>query len=136
MNRFEHAFKVPVQFVLFFFGLVNAGVPLGSIGSGTWMVFSGLLIGKPLGILVMTVLGVQLGLRMPSGVNYRHTLVVGLVAGIGFTVALFFATAAFEPGHILDEAKMGALFSFAAAPAAILLGRLLGMSPRMPVTTR
>jgi NhaA family Na+:H+ antiporter len=136
MNRFEHAFKVPVQFVLFFFGLVNAGVPLGSVGSGTWIVFAGLLIGKPVGILLMTILGVQLGLRMPSGVTYSQTLVVGLVAGIGFTVALFFATAAFEPGAILDEAKMGALFSFAAAPAAILLGRLLGINPRMPVTTR
>jgi len=136
MNRFEHAFKVPVQFVLFFFGLVNAGVPLGSVGSGTWIVFAGLLIGKPLGILLMTMLGVQLGLRMPSGVNYSHTLVVGLVAGIGFTVALFFATAAFDPGEVLDEAKMGALFTLAAAPAAIPVGRLLGMSPRMPVTTR
>lgn len=129
MNRFEHAFRVPVQFVLFFFGLVNAGVPFGSVGSGTWIVFTGLIVGKPLGILLMTMLGVVIGLRMPKGLDYRHTLVVGLAAGIGFTVALFFATAAFEPGTILDEAKMGALFSFAAAPAAILLGRLLGMNP-------
>jgi Na+:H+ antiporter, NhaA family len=136
MNRFEHAFKVPVQFVLFFFGLVNAGVPLGSIGSGTWIVFTGLLVGKPLGILLMTMLGVMVGLRMPKGLNYSHTLVVGLAAGIGFTVALFFATAAFEPGHILDEAKMGALFSFAAAPAAILLGRLMGLSPRRGLSQR
>jgi NhaA family Na+:H+ antiporter len=133
MNRFEHAFKVPVQFVLFFFGLVNAGVPLGSVGSGTWMVFSGLLIGKPVGILLMTMLGVTIGLRMPRGLDYGHTLIVGLAAGIGFTVALFFATAAFQPGAVLDEAKMGALFSFAAAPAAVLLGRLMGMSPRMGV---
>src|SRR5690606_22652365 len=107
---------------------------LGSVASGTWIVFTGLLVGKPLGILLMTMLGVMVGLRMPKGLNYSHTLVVGLAAGIGFTVALFFATAAFEPGHILDEAKMGALFSFAAAPAAILLGRLMGMNPRMSVS--
>ena len=131
MNQFEHAFKVPVQFVLLFFGLVNAGVPLGSVGSGTWIVFTGLIVGKPLGILLMTMLGVMIGLRMPKGLNYSHTLVVGLAAGIGFTVALFFATAAFEPGGALDEAKMGALFSFAAAPAAILVGRLMGISPKM-----
>ena len=129
MNRFEHAFKVPVQIILLFFGLVNAGVPLGSVGGGTWIVFAALLLGKPIGILVMTVLGVTLGLRAPGGLSYSHTAIVGLTAGIGFTVALFFATAAFEPGHVLDEAKMGALFSFVAAPLAIMLGRALGLRP-------
>lgn len=130
MNRFEHAFLVPVQFILLFFGLANAGVPLGSVGGGTWIVFVALLFGKPLGIVGMTVLGVKLGLRPPGGLTYGHALVVGLTAAIGFTVALFFTTAAFQPGSVLDEAKMGALFSFAAAPAAILLGRLMGLRPR------
>lgn len=130
MNRFEHAFQVPVQFVLFFFGLANAGVPFGSVGSGTWIVVTALLLGKPLGILLMTLLGVKLGLQVPGGLSFRHTLVLGVTAGIGFTVALFFTTAAFEPGSVLDEAKMGALFSFAAAPIAILLGRAVGLSPR------
>ncbi|HJR58401.1 MAG TPA: Na+/H+ antiporter NhaA [Vicinamibacterales bacterium] len=132
MNRFEHAFDVPVQFVLLFFGLANAGVPLGNIGSGTWIVFIALMIGKPLGILSMTMLGLKLGLRAPGGLTYRHVLVVGVTAAIGFTVALFFTTAAFAPGSVLDEAKMGALLSFAAAPAAILLGRAIGLNPRPP----
>jgi NhaA family Na+:H+ antiporter len=129
MNRFEHAFKVPVQFVLLLFGLANAGVPFGSVGSGTWIVFISLLAGKPIGILVMTVLGVKLGLRPPGGLTTAHTVVVGVTAAIGFTVALFFTTAAFDPGSVLDEAKMGALLSFAAAPAAILLGRAMGLRP-------
>jgi NhaA family Na+:H+ antiporter len=129
MNRFEHAFKVPVQFVLLFFGLVNAGVPLGSVGSGTWIVFTGLLAGKPIGVLLFTFIGVKMGLRAPGGLTYSHTLVVGLAAGIGFTVALFFATAAYPPGSVLDEVKMGALFSFLAAPAAIALGRGMGLRP-------
>lgn len=133
MNRFEHAFLVPVQFILLFFGLANAGVPLGSVGGGTWIVFVALLVGKPIGIVGMTVLGVKLGLRPPGGLTYGHALVVGLTAAIGFTVALFFTTAAFQPGSVLDEAKMGALFSFAAAPAAILLGRLMGLRPRPKV---
>ena len=126
MNRFEHFWRVPVQFILLLFGLVNAGVQLSSVGPVTRMVLSSLLLGKPMGILLFTFLGVQVGLRTPGGLSYRHTLVVGLAAGIGFTVALFFATAAFPPGAILDEAKMGALASFAAAPLAVLLGRLLG----------
>jgi NhaA family Na+:H+ antiporter len=52
-----------------------------------------------------------------------------MAAAVGFTVALFFATAAFRPGPVLDEAKMGALMSFIAAPLAIGLGRLVGISP-------
>ena len=129
MNRFEHAFKVPVQFVLLLFGLVNAGVPFGSIGSGTWIVFTGLLAGKPIGILLMTFIGVKMGLRAPGGLTYAHTLVVGVAAGIGFTVALFFSAAAFPPGTILDEVKMGALLSFLAAPVAIVIGRAMGLRP-------
>ena len=129
MNRFEHWWKVPVQFVLFFFGLANAGVQISSVGPVTWMVLSGLLIGKPIGILAMTFLGEQCGLRRPGGLSYLHTAVLGVAAGIGFTVALFFATAAFPVGEVLDEAKMGALMSFVAAPIAIGFGRAVGLRP-------
>jgi len=133
MNRFEHAFKVPVQFVLLFFGLVNAGVPFGSIGGGTWIVLTALLLGKPLGIVLMTLVGVRAGLEMPGNLAARDLLVIGVTAGIGFTVALFFATAAFPSGPVLDETKMGALFSFVAAPVAIVIGRAAGLSPRRTV---
>lgn len=130
MNRFEHWWKVPVQVILFFFGLVNAGVALTSVGPATWMVLSSLLVGKPAGILLFTFLAVRIGLRPPGGLTYSHTFVVGLAAAIGFTVALFFATAAFSPGEILNEAKMGALMSFVAAPLAIIVGRAIGLRPR------
>jgi NhaA family Na+:H+ antiporter len=130
MNQFEHALKVPVQFVLLLFGLVNAGVLLSSVGTATWIVLSSLVIGKPLGIFVFTFLSIKAGLRAPGGLSYLHTLVLGVAAGIGFTVALFFATAAFPPGAALDEAKMGALLSFVAAPLAILIGRMAGLKPK------
>ena len=132
MNRFEHAFNVPVQLVLFLFGIVNAGVPLSGSGTGTWIVLAALLIGKPLGIVVATVLSVKAGLRAPGGLTYLHTAVVGVTAGIGFTVALFFATAAFREGATLDEVKMGALLSFVAAPIAIVFGRLVGLPGKTP----
>jgi NhaA family Na+:H+ antiporter len=129
MNRFEQTWRLPVQFILFFFGLVNAGVTLSSVGYGSWIVFSSLLLGKPIGIVGTTFVAVRLGLRMPGGLSYRHAVVMGVAAGIGFTVALFFATSAFQPGTILDEAKMGALLSFFAAPIAIVFGRLIGLRP-------
>jgi NhaA family Na+:H+ antiporter len=132
MNRFEHWWRVPVQFILFFFGFANAGVQFSAVGPATGMVLWALLIGKPIGILSMTFLGIRAGLRAPGGLTYLHTLVLGVAAAIGFTVALFFATAAFPPGTILDEAKMGALLSFSAAPLAIVLGRLVGLRPSSP----
>jgi NhaA family Na+:H+ antiporter len=55
--------------------------------------------------------------------------VVGITASIGFTVSLFFATAAFPEGSALAETKMGALLSFAAAPLAIAVARVLGTHP-------
>jgi NhaA family Na+:H+ antiporter len=132
MNRFEAFWKTPVQIILILFGLVNAGVPVSSVGPATWFVLSALLIGKPLGIVTFTFVGVWLGLRVPGGLGVRPTVVLGVAAGIGFTVALFFATASFPPGRALDEAKMGALLSFVAAPLAILLGRSFGLRPTAP----
>jgi NhaA family Na+:H+ antiporter len=129
MNRFEHWWRVPVQVILLLFGFTNAGVAFSSIGRGTWIVVSALMIGKPLGILLTTFLAVTLGLRAPGGLSYFHTLVVGLAAGVGFTVALFFATAAFPDGNTLDEVKMGALLSLAALPLAVIAGRAAGLHP-------
>jgi Na+:H+ antiporter, NhaA family len=129
MNRFEHAWKTPVQVVLLLFGLVNAGVTFSSIGPATWTVFLSLLLGKPIGIVGFTFLAVKAGLRAPGGLRYRDATVMAVTAGIGFTVSLFFATSAFPDGSVLDEAKMGALMSFLAAPIALAFGRLVGLRP-------
>jgi NhaA family Na+:H+ antiporter len=124
MNDFEHWWKVPVQFALMLFGFANAGVPLSAVGFVTWIVLASLVVGKPLGIVLTTWLAERVGFERAADLDYRALVVVGVAAGIGFTVALFFTTAAFPPGLVLDEAKMGALLSFLAAPLAIGLGRL------------
>jgi NhaA family Na+:H+ antiporter len=125
LSAFDHWWKLPVQGVLFFFGLVNAGVEFASIGTGTWVVLVAILVGKPVGIVGSTWLGVACGLQRARGVDGRDVLVVSVVAAIGFTVALFFATAAFTSGSALDETKMGALFSFGAAMVAVVAARAL-----------
>ena len=125
LNAFEHWWKLPVHVILFFFGLVNAGVPVSATGSGTWIVLTAILLGKPIGIVLSTALCVSGGLHKPVGVTWRDIVVVGIIAGIGFTVALFFATAAFPPGELLDETKMGALLSFTASVLAIAAAFLL-----------
>ena len=131
LNEFEHFWKTPVEVILGLFGLVNAGVVLSSLGTGTWLVVAGLLLGKPLGITAMTLLAEKVfRLEKPAGMDYRHVVTLGLVAGIGFTVALFVSVAAFTvPGPVQDSVKMGALLSFGAAPLAILIGKLLGIKP-------
>ena len=125
LNRFEHWWHAPVQVILFFFGLVNAGVPMTSIGVGSWVVLASLLGGKPLGILLFTGSAALAGLHRPSGVTWRDMVVVGVAAAIGFTVSLFFATAAFPNGRFLSETKMGALLSFSAAGLAVVVARAL-----------
>jgi NhaA family Na+:H+ antiporter len=136
LNEFEHWCKTPVQIILFFFGLVNAGVTFGSVGGGTWIVLTAILIGKPLGIVSATMLSVRAGLHRPDGVTWRDLTVLGMIAGIGFTVALFFATAAFHEGTLLNQTKMGALFSFSAALIALSFARLLGVGQRVHSSTR
>lgn len=126
LNQFEHWWKTPVQVVLLLFGLVNAGVPLSSVGEVTWMVLGSLIIGKPIGIVGFALLAGALGFPRTRELDARTMVVVGVTAGIGFTVALFFTTAAFPiTSPHLDEAKMGALLSFLAAPLAVLLAKTL-----------
>ena len=131
LNEFEHWWKNPVEIFLGLFGLANAGVVLSSAGTGTWLVLVGLLIGKPVGITFFTWLGLKtLKLELPTGMGLRHLLTVGMIAGIGFTVALFVATAAgFKEPRTLDAVKMGALGSFAAAFLAIVGARAMGIRP-------
>ena len=126
LNDIEHGLKIPVEFILFFFGLMNAGVAFSAIGDATWLVLAGLLIGKPFGILLFGWFAAKpLKFGMPEGMTFPDLFVLGSVAAIGFTVALFVATVAFDPGAVQDAAKMGALLSFGAAVISILLGRVL-----------
>jgi len=125
LSQFERQWKVPVQVVLFFFGLVNAGVPLRMYGPATWTVLVAILAGKPIGIGLAVAASVAAGLKLPSRFTWRDVIVVGCAAGLGFTVALFFATAAFRPGPVLDQAKLGALFSVSAGLVALAAALVL-----------
>lgn len=134
LSEFVAWWKNPVELVLGLFGLVNAGVVIGNMGTGTWLVLAGLLIGKPLGIVAFTWLAERVfKLEMPDGMSYRHVIVVGMIAGIGFTVSLFVATAAFrDPGLVQDSVKMGALLSFVAGGLAYIIARMLAIKPLSP----
>jgi NhaA family Na+:H+ antiporter len=128
LNHIEHILKHPVEIVLFFFGLLNAGVEFSAISEPTWLVLAGLLIGKPVGILLFGWFAAHiLKLGLPKGMRTVDLFVIGCVAAIGFTVALFVASVAFPGGPVQDAAKMGALLSFGAAIISIIAGKLTGV---------
>ena len=80
-----------------------------------------------LGIFIFSGIGVKLGFELPTGMGYGHLVVVGIIAGLGLTVALFVAGAAYT-GDLLafqGPAKMGALFSGANFLFAIVMARVL-----------
>ncbi|MGB3148568.1 MAG: Na+/H+ antiporter NhaA [Paracoccaceae bacterium] len=129
LNVIEHGLKYPVEIFLFFFGLLNAGVEFSAISAPTWLVLAGLIIGKPIGIFLFGwFAAVPMGLGLSQGMRMSDLFVLGCVAAIGFTVALFVATVAFPAGPVQDAAKMGALFSFAAGAIAIFAGRMFGVT--------
>lgn len=127
LATFEHEWKVIVDCGLFMFGLANAGVMLGSVGSETWLVLASLLFGKGIGIFAMAYLGVKCSFPLPERMNYRHLAIVSIISGIGFTVSLFIADQAFVDSRLQQEAKAGALFSVGIALVAIVAGRMLGI---------
>lgn len=120
------------------FALANAGVSLGgdTAGAGSTAVMlgaaAGLVLGKPIGVLTACWLTLRLGLsKLPSGVTVRHLVVLGTVAGVGFTMSLFIAQLAFQDAQLLAAAKLGVLAASAVAGIlALVLGRVL-----LPATT-
>jgi NhaA family Na+:H+ antiporter len=125
LSHFEHWWAVPVQVVLLLFGFANAGVPLAQMGPGTYYVLVALLLGKPIGILLFSRAALLAGAHLPRELRIADVLTLGIAASIGFTVSLFFATAAFSEGAALAQTKMGALLSFVAGPLALVVARLV-----------
>lgn len=125
--HFEHVFTYPMHGVLFLFGLVNAGVVLTGYGTGTWAVLAASLVGKPLGLLVATAIGVALGLHLPRGLHWRDLGVIGLATAGGFAFGLFVATAAYPMGPVLGELKLGAIVSGIGVPLTILAAWVWGV---------
>ncbi|MEM6962730.1 MAG: Na+/H+ antiporter NhaA [Myxococcota bacterium] len=134
LNRFEHDFKVFVDFGLAGFGLANAGVELSSIGHATWAVLAGLILGKSVGIFLFSMVADRAGFKLPEGMNGKSLAVAGLIAGLGLTVALFVAGVAFTDAVLQGSAKMGALFSVAVVPLALISAKLLKVKELAPAS--
>jgi NhaA family Na+:H+ antiporter len=113
LNEFERWCRHPAQVALLLFGFVTGGVLVGALDYGTLALPAAVLLGRPLGLFAGVVSARALGLHLPFHVGWREIVVVGFLATIGFTMALFFATVSVGPGAVLSELKMGALLTLA-----------------------
>ena len=120
------------------FALANAGITLGSaqLSGEPLRVFIGvglgLVLGKPIGIFLVALVSTRLGLtRLPTGLGKVHLGLLGLVAGIGFTMSLFIAQLAFDDDAHLETAKLSILVaSGLAALTTAIAGRVVLRAPR------
>src|SRR5882757_8795260 len=132
--RLEQALHNFCAFVVMpLFAFANAGVKIDlsvqhlEIGLG---VLTGLVFGKPLGIMMFALIAVKTGIaRLPQAVNWRSLLGYACLAGIGFTMSLFVAMLAFEDTALVDAAKRGiiagSLLAGIAGAVLLRLGRSL-----------
>ena len=130
LHRVEEAVGPWSAFVVVpIFALANGGIALtgdsisDALESDVALgIFLGLLLGKFVGVLLFTFVTVRLGIsRLPEGVRWAHVAGVALLAGIGFTVAIFIATLSFDEAVLVEDAKIGI---FAATIVAAVLGFL------------
>lgn len=121
-------------FVMPLFAFANAGLPLSmdQLGSSvTLAVFSGFALGKPAGVLLFSWLAIRSGIATrPPDLGWTLIAGGGLLAGIGFTMALFIADLALARS-LIDSAKLG-IFAASAFSAVAGLAVLSWASSRSP----
>ena len=126
LERLEHALVKPVNFLIIpIFAFANTNITLqsemlhgltSSLGLG---IFFGLLVGKPVGILVTSWICNRLGMgTLPEGSNWTHIIGVGLLAGIGFTMSIFISILSFNNPLFVSEAKLSVLLTSVIAGTA------------------
>lgn len=109
-HRLENALHKPVAFLILpVFALANTGIAIGTgwaqelLSANSLGILLGLLVGKPVGIVLFSFAAVTLGLcRLPLDLAWRHVLGAGLLGGIGFTMSIFITNLAYagQPGVI------------------------------------
>lgn len=119
LERLEHALVKPVNFLIIpIFAFANTNITIvnemlegltAPLGLGIGM---GLILGKPLGIVLSTFLCYKLGIgQLPEGSNFKHIIGLGLLAGIGFTMSIFISNLSFSDTVLIEEAKLSVLLS-------------------------
>lgn len=130
LEKLEHLLVKPVNFFIMpVFALANTNIKFesamldGLTSPLSLGIILGLIVGKPLGIMLMSFLAVKLKISaLPSGVKWKQVLGLGLLAGIGFTMSIFIALLSFSEYENQLQAKFSILI---ASVLAGILGYLV-----------
>jgi len=134
-DRLQHLLHKPVAFfILPVFALANTAIDIGTnisvLLSQTYVIgiIAGLVIGKPLGILLFGYLAVKMKIcSLPDNVFWKHITGIGFIAGIGFTMSIFITLLAFNNSDIINNSKISILLASALSGLAgyLILNRFL-----------
>lgn len=117
--KLQHWLHKPVAFVILpIFALANTAIIFESDVAAVFAanygigIATGLIVGKPLGILALCLIAVFTGIcKLPPGIKWVHLIGAGCLAGIGFTMSIFITLLAFEDAVIINNAKLVILIS-------------------------
>lgn len=115
----QHLLHKPVAFVILpLFAMANTSIQIGSGWSNglseasSLGIMAGLVIGKPLGIWLFSILGTRLGFCvLPVDLHWKHIWGAGFLGGIGFTMSIFITLLAFKEPTIIDNSKIAIMIS-------------------------
>ncbi len=123
-HHLEHLLYKPVAFIVLpIFALANTGIIIAAgwqqelLSSNSLGILGGLVLGKPLGIFLASLLAVAVGVCvLPGDLKRRHILGAGLLGGIGFTMSIFITNLAFQDSaSLINASKMAILMASLAA---------------------
>jgi len=117
--KLQHFLHRPVAFMIMpLFALANTGIALtgnwitGLATSNSLGIFAGLFAGKPLGIVLFSLVAVKLGVsQLPEDFQWKHIIGVGFLGGIGFTMSIFITLLAFDNPETVQSSKISILLS-------------------------
>ena len=119
LEKLEHALVKPVNFLIIpIFAFANTNITIhqemiegltSPLGLGISL---GLIFGKPIGIVVTSLICSKLGIgQLPANSNLIHIIGLGLLAGIGFTMSIFISMLSFDNQVFIEEAKLSVLIT-------------------------
>jgi NhaA family Na+:H+ antiporter len=117
-NQCENFLHRPVAFIVLpLFALANTGIVFGTHWAlelaqpNSMGVIAGLVIGKPLGVALVSAFVVSIGIcTLPTDVRWRHLIGAGMLGGIGFTISIFITNLAFGDQFQLVNSSKIAVF--------------------------
>lgn len=122
----EEFLHIPVAFLILpIFALANTAISVGtgfytSLGTNSSLgIIAGLVLGKPLGIFMFSLIAVLLGMSsLPSDLKWKNILGAGMLGGIGFTMSIFITLLAFDNDALINSSKIDILIASAIAGIA------------------